>query len=115
MAGWTLDPAYADLHDDFGSVASVFALEGERLTKDPLSEVIRVERNGVRYYVKRYSGAGKGLRRYLGRARVKAEWQNLMLFRRWGIPTAPIVAYGMERRGGAFLRGALITRGGANR
>lgn len=54
MAGWTLDPAYADLHDDFGSLASVFALEGERLTKDPLSEVIRVERNGVRYYVKRY-------------------------------------------------------------
>jgi len=88
----------------------VFVLEGERLTKDPLSEVIRVERNGGRYYVKRYSGAGKGLRRYLGRPRVKAEWQNLMLFRRWGIPTAPIVAYGMERRGGAFLRGALITR-----
>ena len=58
MAGWTLDPAYADLHDDFGSLASVFVLEGERLTKDPLSEVIRVER-GVRYYVKRYSGAGK--------------------------------------------------------
>ena len=46
MAGWTLDPAYADLHDDFGSVASVFALEGERLTQDPLSEVIRIERNG---------------------------------------------------------------------
>lgn len=88
----------------------MFALNGERLTKDPLSEVIRVERNGVRYYVKRYSGAGKGLRRFIGRPRVKAEWQNLMLFRRWGIPTAPIVAYGMERRGGAFLRGALITR-----
>jgi hypothetical protein len=110
MAGWTLDPAYADLSADFGTLASVFALEGERLTQDPLSEVIRVERNGVRYYVKRYSGAGKGLRRFIGRPRVKAEWQNLMLFRRWGIPTAPIVAYGLERRGGAFLRGALITR-----
>ncbi len=110
MASWTLDPAYFDLAADFGSLTTVFALQGERLTKDPLSEVIRVERNGVRYYVKRYSGAGKGLRRYLGRPRVKAEWQNLMLFRRWGIPTAPIVAYGMERRGGAFLRGALITR-----
>ncbi|MCW8155347.1 heptose kinase [Stutzerimonas stutzeri] len=110
MAGWTLDPAYVDLCDDFGSLASVFALRGERLTIDMLSEVIRVERNGVRYYVKRYSGAGKGLRRFIGRPRVKAEWQNLMLFRRWGIPTAPIVAYGMERRGGAFLRGALITR-----
>lgn len=110
MAGWTLDPAYIDRHDDFGSLKSVFALQGERLTQDLLSEVIRIERNGVRYYVKRYSGAGKGLRRFIGRPRVKAEWQNLMRFRRWGIPTAPIVAYGMERRGGAFLRGALITR-----
>ena len=105
MASWTLDSAYGDLGADFGSLKAVFALDGERLTKDPLSEVIRVERDGVRYYVKRYSGAGKGLRRFIGRPRVKAEWQNLMLFRRWGIPTAPIVAYGMERRGGAFLRG----------
>jgi hypothetical protein len=110
MAGWTLDPAYAALSAAFGSLESVFELQGERLTQDPLSEVIRVELNDVRYYVKRYSGAGKGLRRFIGRPRVKAEWQNLMLFRRWGIPTAPIVAYGMERRGGAFLRGALITR-----
>lgn len=32
--------------------AAVFALQGERLTRDPLSEVIRVERGGVNYYVK---------------------------------------------------------------
>lgn len=110
MAGWMLDPEYAALATDFGSLANVFALKGERLTRDPLSEVIRVERGGVRFYVKRYTGAGKGLRRYIGRPRVKAEWQNLKLFQRWGIPTAPIVAYGLERRGGAFVRGALITR-----
>ena len=73
MAGWTLDPAYADLSTFFGSLESVFALQGERLTGDPLSEVIRVELNGVRYYVKRYTGAGKGLRRFAGRPRVKAE------------------------------------------
>lgn len=104
-----------DLHDPillgaFGTLEAVFALEGERLTSDPLSEVIRVEFGGVRYYVKRYWGAGKGLRRYLGRPRVKAEWQNLKLFAKWGIPTAPIVAYGLERQVGAFVRGALITR-----
>ena len=110
MAGWKLDPAYANLTTDFGSLQAVFALQGERLTSDPLSEVIRVERRGVRYYVKRYWGAGKGLRRYLGRPRVKAEWQNLQHFQRWGIPTASIVAYGLERRSGQFLRGALITR-----
>lgn len=99
----------ASLAQEFGSLESVFAIEGERLTRDPLSEVIRIERDGVRYYVKRYWGAGKGLRRYLGRPRVKAEWQNLKLFAKWGIPTAPIVAHGLERSAGAFVRGALIT------
>lgn len=110
MASWTLAPEYRALSADFGSLEAVFAIEGERLTKDPLSEVVRIEREGVRYYVKRYWGAGKGLRRYVGRPRVKAEWQNLRHFAKWGIPTAPIVAHGLERRHGAFLRGALITR-----
>ncbi|WAN09400.1 lipopolysaccharide kinase InaA family protein [Stutzerimonas balearica] len=110
MAGWTLAPAYAERSVEFGSLEAVFALQGERLTRDPLSEVIRIERDGVRYYVKRYVGAGKGVRQYLGRPRVKAEWQNLRLFERWGIPTAPLVAYGLERRAGQFVRGALITR-----
>ncbi|MCQ4304154.1 MULTISPECIES: lipopolysaccharide kinase InaA family protein [Stutzerimonas stutzeri group] len=110
MPAWRCDKADPEVFKAFGSLSAVFDLEGERMTSDPLSEVIRVQLGGIRYYVKRYTSAGKGLRRYLGRPRVKAEWQNLMLFRRWGIPTAPIVAYGMERRGGAFLRGALITR-----
>ena len=72
MAGWNLATDYQGLSKDFGSLAAVFAIEGERLTKDPLSEVVRIEREGVRFYVKRYWGAGKGLRRYLGRPRVKA-------------------------------------------
>lgn len=110
MARWTLAPEWAHLHADFGSLEAVFNLEGERITQDPLSNVIRVERDGVRFYVKRYHGAGKGLRRFVGRPRVKAEWQNLRLFAKWGIPTAEIVAYGLERRGGSFARGALITR-----
>ena len=110
MAHWVLQSDYAEHEETFGSLDAVFALEGERLTRDPLSEVIRIERGGVRYYVKRYWGAGKGLRRYLGRPRVKAEWQNLKLFAKWGIPTAPIVAYGLERSAGAFVRGALVTR-----
>jgi hypothetical protein len=110
MAGWTLLPAFSALQAELGSLEAVFALQGEKLTSDPLSEVILIERDGVRYYVKRYWGAGKGLRRYLGRPRVKAEWQNLKNFAKWGIPTAPIVAYGLERTAGAFVRGALITR-----
>ncbi|MBB3102740.1 hypothetical protein FHR87_001128 [Azomonas macrocytogenes] len=107
---WTLDPAYAALEADFGNLERVFTLQGERLTSSPLSEVIRLERDGIRYYVKRYWAAGKGLRRYIGRPRVKAEWQNLQRFQQWGIATAPLVAWGMEYAGGAFRRGAMITR-----
>jgi hypothetical protein len=110
MSGWVLEPSYAELAEDFGSLDAVFALEGERLTRDPLSEVIRVQRSGVNYYVKRYTGAGKGLRRYLGKPRVKSEWQNLKRFAKWGIPTAEVVAWGLERRGAAYDRGAMITR-----
>lgn len=111
MSAWRLSGDLpASLAAELASLEQVFALEGERLTRDPLSEVIRIERDGVRYYVKRYWGAGKGLRRYLGRPRVKAEWQNLKHFAKWGIPTATIVGHGLERQMGAFVRGALITR-----
>lgn len=110
MSGWTLEPAYRHLSADFGSLDAVFALEGERLTKDPKSEVIRIERDGVRYYVKRYNSAGKGYHRYLARPRIKAEWQNLKQFAKWGIPTAEVVACGLERNGLRFGRGAMITR-----
>ncbi|RZI72192.1 MAG: heptose kinase, partial [Rubrivivax sp.] len=54
--------------------------------------------------------AGKHLRRYLGRPRIKAEWQNLKQFAKWGIPTAEVIGWGLERNGLAFGRGAMITR-----
>ncbi|RJG14374.1 heptose kinase [Pseudomonas cavernicola] len=111
MSEWRLtEGASAELAAIFTDLDTVFALQGENITSDPLSEVIRVECQGLRYYVKRYHRAGKGLRRFIGRPRVKAEWQNLKYFAKWGIPTAPIVAYGLERKAGAFVRGALITR-----
>lgn len=109
MSGWRLNAEYQQLTADFGSLEKVFALEGERITRDPISEVIRVEREGTGFYVKRYRRA-KGLRAYLPRPRIKAEWQNLQYFADWGIPTAQIVACGMERKAGAFVRGAMITR-----
>ena len=110
MAGWQLEPDYAHLAVDFGSLEAVFALQGERITRDIVSELVRVERDGVSYYVKRYRQGGKGLRRYLGRPRIKAEWQNLKRFEKWGIPTAHVLAWGLERRLGLFDRGAMVTR-----
>ncbi|AOE87818.1 lipopolysaccharide kinase InaA family protein [Pseudomonas sp. TCU-HL1] len=111
MSQWKLaEGLEAEVAELFGDLDKVFAVEGDWITGDPLSEVLRVEHRGVRYYVKRYWAAGKGLRRWLGRSRVKAEWQNLRYFTKWGIPTAPVVGWGQERRAGAFHRGALITR-----
>ncbi len=100
----------------FPSMDKVFALEGEQITWSPLSRVLRVEYEGKRYYVKQYAGNGNsarwrwfGLRQWLAPPRVKKEWQNLLSFRQWDIPTARLAAYGIERRFGGFRRGALIT------
>ena len=112
MKRWTLNPEYAtgDSGLAFADLDSVFALDGEAITQDPLSTVHRVWVGDRHYYVKRYTSAGKNLRRYLGRPRVKAEWENLLNFHAWGIPSAVVVGFGLERRDGRFHRGALITQ-----
>ena len=98
MAGWTLEPDYRHLAADFGSLDSVFALEGERLTRDPLSEVIRIEARRRALLRQALPQRRQGLRRYLARPRIKAEWQNLKRFEKWGIPTAEVVAWGWSAR-----------------
>ena len=111
MKRWTLNPEYATGESGrlFADLDTVFELEGEKITQDPLSTVHRIWVADRYYYVKRYTGAGKNLRRYLGRPRIQAEWENLLHFHAWGIPSAIVVGFGQERAGGAFLRGALIT------
>ncbi len=107
---WQLMPDFAPLDTVFGSLDAVFELQGESVTQDKLSEVIRVQVGGQRFYVKRYHRAGKGLKQFLGRSRIKSEWLNLLLFSKLGIPTAPVVAYGECRALGIFKRGALVTQ-----
>jgi tRNA A-37 threonylcarbamoyl transferase component Bud32 len=111
MKRWTLNPEYAtgDSGRLFADMDSVFALEGEVITSDPISTVHKVWVGDRFYYVKRYTSAGKNLRRYIGRSRIQAEWENLLRFQAWGIPAATVVAFGSERCAGAFIRGALIT------
>ncbi len=111
MSQWQVlpgtDPAAAAC---FADLDAVFALEGEIVAKDSTTRTVRVDIGDRRYYVKRYHGLGKKpLRRWLGTPRVQLEWENLQRFADWGIPTARLVAYGLERQGGLFARGALIT------
>ena len=113
MSRWQLLPPFdqGETASIFASLDTIFSLQGERLTRDSLSEVVRVVVAGRRYYVKRYRRASSNpLRRWFGRTRVQAEWENLFAFHTWGIATAPVVAYGLERRFGGFRRGALITQ-----
>lgn len=113
MTGWVLntDLAESEAASLFADLPSVFELQGEPVTADDISDVQRLCVQGRCYYIKRYVAAGKNLRRWIGRPRVRAEWENLLKFQRWGIPTVPVVAYGMERDGLGFGRGALITLG----
>lgn len=107
---WLLTAPYPKLNTLFGSLDAIFSLQGEVITSDRISDVIRIEHLGARYYVKRYYLAGKGLRRFFGRPRIQGEWENLLLFAKLGIPTAEVVAYGYERRFGLFHRGAVVTK-----
>ena len=118
MSAWWVNPDYAktEAARAFASLDAVFALDGELITSDQLSRVLRLQVGDRRYYVKRYQDAGLnllrrwfGLRDWLGPQRVRKEWENLQAFAAWGIPTATLVAYGQERRAGRFVRGALIT------
>ena len=118
MTVWSFNPEYrgGEAERLFGSLDTVFALEGELVAKDPVSRVLRVSADGKRYYVKRYFRDGKnrvrrwfGLRGLIAPQRVHREWKNLLFFRRLGIPAATLVAYGLERRFGRFVRGALVT------
>lgn len=91
------------------SLDSCFALKGVGLTQDPKSYVTRHTLDGQVIYRKCYVKSGKYLRKYLGRSRVRAEWENLQLFQRLGINTPQLLAYGERRRGLLFERGALVT------
>lgn len=92
----------------FADEAAVWALSGTLVSRDAISDVSRIERDGRSYYLKRYRQPGKGLRRWLGRSRVSAEWENLRLFRDWGLPVPELVAYGQRWDGGGY-RGAMVT------
>ena len=118
MIRWWFDSGVVDARGGhpFGSLDRIFSLKGDLVAKDPFSNVLRVEFEGRRYYVKRYQGNGKnlkrrwfGFRQWIPSPRVKKEWENLLAFQRWEIPTAQLMAYGLERHFGGFRRGALVT------
>ncbi|MRI31610.1 heptose kinase [Endozoicomonas sp. OPT23] len=110
-SSWTITDACqsAAARKAFSSLDSVFSLSGKEVSSDKLSNVHRIEIDGIGYYVKRYTKAGKGLRRYAGRSRIRAEWENMLFFHKLGIPAAKVIAYGEEKSFTMMTRGVLIT------
>lgn len=99
---------FGELAQAFGSLRSVFELQGELISKDKISDVIKVALNGKNYYVKRYHKPRSKKAGWFKRSRVRAEWENLLFFASLGIPTPGLVAWGEENKGAKF-KGALIT------
>jgi tRNA A-37 threonylcarbamoyl transferase component Bud32 len=83
--------------EPFSSLKRVMHLEGELVTQGKNRDLIRFKHAGKTYYVKRYTMAGKGIRAYWGRSRVRAEWENLQFFWHLNIPCPKLVAYGENR------------------
>lgn len=112
MIDWTIAPLFvgSPIAHRLTCLDAAFDADGEPITCDKISEVVRIECDGTRYYLKRYIGRGLQLRRILWVTRAEAEWRNLQHFSSWGIPTADVIAYGQQRRFGVFMRGAMITR-----
>ena len=108
---WTVTKVWHEsaVKKAFSSLEQVFQINGKKITKDKLSEVILFKKAGKRFYIKKYTSAGKGLRKYLGKSRIRSEWENMLFFYQLCIPTANVVAYGEERKAGIFKKGALIT------
>jgi tRNA A-37 threonylcarbamoyl transferase component Bud32 len=108
---WIITPPFADspAAHAFATLEQAYARGGEIVSTSARGCCRRVEVGERRYYVKIYAGAGKGLRSWLGRSRVRTEWENLVLFQSLGIPTPPVVAYGETRKRGCFHGGVLIT------
>ncbi len=108
---WSITEPYKNtvIGQAVASLDKTFALTGEPVTDDIISTMTRMELDGKGYYLKRYTGGGKNLRRYIGRTRIRGEWESMLFFAEQGIPAAKVIAYGQEVQWGVMTRGALVT------
>lgn len=106
---WTITEKFTntDAAELFSSIDASFALEGEKITWAPISEMIKVACDDKNYYVKRYTARGRRLSKWFGKSRILGEWKNLVFFQTIGIITPPIVAYGETSN--KNYRGCVIT------
>lgn len=99
----------AEITASIGTLDSCFLLSGEVIVEDPKSSVTIHQSGDTVLYIKKYKKSGKFLRKYLGRSRLRAEWENLLFFKSLDIPVPPMLAWGEQRKGLCYVKGALVT------
>jgi len=106
MPVWFVTEGVRGLFPDHTS--AIVAL-GEEINRNWMSRLVRYRDGDDYYYIKTYASRGRGLRRFIGRSRVRAEWENLQAFIAMGLPTAELVAYG-ESGANGYYRGTIVTK-----
>ena len=89
----------------FLTIDACMGLEGEIVNSNSMSTLRKVQVENRTYFLKIYHRRGKGLRRFIGRSRARAEWENLQLFKDLCVPTARLVAYGEQQNTGIIITG----------
>lgn len=98
-----------DAIEAFGDLYTAYALEGEYVTQNSLCQVIRVELDGVGYFVKKYRSGSENPWALFAKSKARSEWSNLLRFAQWELPVARVVAWGEESLLGVAGRGLVIT------
>lgn len=106
MPTWVVKEEVRDLFPDH---AAAIGAPGEEINGNWMSRLVRYRDGDDYYYIKTYTSRGRWLRKFIGRSRTRAEWENLQAFVAMGIPTADLVAYGESYTSGSYC-GTLITR-----
>ena len=104
---WIVHGASPIESETFASAEACHQLNGLVVSDYGLNELRKVEVLGQCYFIKKYHHRGRGLRRFMGRSRARAEWENILLFQCFGIPTPRLVAYGETGQNGVVVTEAL--------
>lgn len=106
---WRLCEVSAAESQAFISFSGTWDNPGAKRDGNRMSSLVTVNIGSQKYYVKKYEERGKFLRRFMGRSRVRAEWENVQRLIQMGIPTVRLVAYGEETRFMGVRKGMLVT------
>jgi len=105
---WTLFDSSVSSFKNFESTRE---LEGELVNGNEMSRLSVIHEGDRHFYLKQYFQRGRYLRRYVGKSRLRAEFENLRYFNELGIPTARIVAYGEDAGIGVLVTEGLLNVG----